>query len=113
MPFPGLTRGVGGASRFGRRPPNLHLYQNSSNLRVVFLYPDQDLGGKLAQFCGDGAAISAYLQNMPLESDDPAGAEQRRRRSLAEQRIQGGKLVSLARERAQRLIAGEERIQTL
>lgn len=79
------------------RPPlnrrglgNLHLYQNSSNLRFAPLKLMEDLGGQLAQFCGDGAVVGAERQYVPLKSDNPAGISQRRRNSFPVEPLQGG-----------------------
>ena len=62
--------------------PNLHLYQNSSNLRIDFLCFLKDTGGQLAQLGSDGAIVSADHQDVPLKSDHPAGSSQRRWRRL-------------------------------
>lgn len=86
------------------RPPlhcgglgNLHLYQNSSNLRIAPLKLVEDLGGQLAQFCSDGAVVGAKRQYVPLKSDNPAGIPQRRRDSFPVEPLQGGESPSPVR----------------
>ncbi len=87
---------------------NLHLYQNSSNLCITFLYLFKDMGGQMTQFGGNGVIVSAYRQDMLIKPDYPAGFCQRRGDGPPVKLVQGGKLPGLLRQPAQFRVAAEK-----
>ncbi len=93
--------------RDGFRLANLHLYQNSSNLYIAFLYLFKDMGSQMAQFGSNRIVVGTYQQGLSLKSNHPAGFCQRRRDGLPVKPLQGSKLPGLLCQPAQFRVAGK------